>query len=167
MRHLVIATLLVLSLGSCGKSTGTGGQPATPPAPPPGAGDKVTLRLFGAPWCTDCKHDFPEIRDALAEELAKKDSRIYGELYITTANDANEAPNQAHSEAYRDFLKLPFAVVNDPWKWQTFKAQIQTDRRLPAAVVMDKDGNVLKVFKPGKTTFVVPEIVAYVKGLIK
>jgi len=166
MRQLILGVFIVLSLGSCGKAPSTGGEPATPPGPG-AAGDKVTLRLFGAPWCTECKHDFPILRDALASEFAKADSQIYGELYVPTGNDSLEPPSQVQTDAYRDFLKLPFTAINDPWKWQTFKAQVQDKRELPAAVIMDKNGVVLKVFKPGKTTFVVSEIVAYVKGLIK
>lgn len=158
---------------SCGKPPKRGGEPVQPTPPPteptdpsvptPG-GIKLTLRLFGAPWCTNCKSDFPKINEALRNELTGANASVRGELYVETGETPSKPPTEDIAKSYRDFLKLEAVAYADDWPWKKFREQVQPDRKLPGAVVMDKDGNVLKVFIPGPTTFVAEEIVSFVKS---
>jgi len=174
MRHLLALIVFALLSTSCGKLSLSRQDPvrATPPptgpTEPPDPGQpvpskQITLRLFGAPWCTTCKDSFPEIRDALAAEFK---GAVRGELYLPTGVNPEDSPTQEVADAYRDFHKLPFSSHTDEG-WKVFKSQVQKDRRLPGAVVLDADGKILKAYKPGATTFQVPEIVSYVKGLLQ
>ncbi len=187
MRKILLVSLLFLAMAlSCGKAPKLKGDPVRPPDNPPDnpggpkyceemveAKDpnpselKVNLRLFGAPWCSTCKHDFPEICKGLAADFAATPLRIRGELYVPTGANPVDQPDLQTTIAYRDYEKLPFFAFNDEWPWKTFRAQVQKDRLLPAAVVMDAEGKILRVFKPGPTTFQVPEILSYIKGLIE
>lgn len=160
--HLLFTTLILLG---CGKAaTGPTDDPAKPPTPPDGGGTKVTLRLFGAPWCTNCKAAFPQINAALKADLTKQNAAVKGEVYVTTGETPAQRPTPEIAAAYRDFLKMDFTPFADEWKWKKFQEQVQQNRELPAAVVMDKDGKVIKVFRPGPTTFVVEDVVAFVKS---
>lgn len=164
----LITIIALISLISCGKPPKRRSDPVTPPdnpteptPTPTPVETKLILRIFGAPWCTNCKTDFPKINEALAKELA---AGVRGEIYVETGTSPSVAPTAEDAQSYRDRVATNFSPFADEWPWKQFRKQVQPERKLPAAVVMDKDGNILKVFNPGPTTFVVDEVVAYVKS---
>lgn len=171
-RSLLLFSLVALMLLGCGRAaTKRGQEPSRPPdaptTPTTTAAKTYTLRLFGAPWCTNCKSDFPKINDALRVELTAEKPRVKAELFVTTGDTASQRPTQEIATAYRDFLKLDSTAHVDEWPWKKFREQVQQDRKLPAAVVLDSDNNVIKVFIPGPTTFIAEEIVAFIKGKLQ
>lgn len=169
MRSIILVALFSFFLEGCGKVPRRHrGEPVTPPDTntPTDPGDppekKLVLRMFGAKPCGVCKTAFPEILAGISAELPL----IQGEVYVPVGENWQDAPSDTITKDYRDHVNKDFAAVTDEG-WAAFRLQVQKDRKLPGIVVLDMQGNVLRVFKPGPTTFIVPEIVTYIKGIAK
>lgn len=166
-RVLVLAGLV---LASCGEQRGGGGEPTTPPPTGPTTPTEAeyTLVLFGAPWCTNCKSEFPKINEALKEELTKQGAKLAGSLLVTSNQTPAEKPSQEVANAYRDFLKLDFSAAPDEWRCKKYKELVKlTSCAIPAGVLVDKNQNVVLTFEPGDTTFKAELIVPQVKSKLQ
>src|SRR5688572_6755070 len=98
--YLAVVFALVLA---CGKQTPPprgGDEPVTPPGP--SDPQAYTLVLFGAPWCTNCKSDFPKINEGLKAELAS--GKVKGLMYVTTGKTSLSKPTDEIAVGYKDSL---------------------------------------------------------------
>jgi thiol-disulfide isomerase/thioredoxin len=153
---LVLAGLLVLA---CGKQpSGVQNQPGTTPTI---EGKQVTVAVFGAPWCTECKQDLPLIQNEYDRLSPEQKAAIGLQLYVTTAGNPAVAPTQEIAEQYRAALGITMPAVADEWRWKNFRKLVGGDIVLPGAAVLDSTGAVLKSFRAGPTTFVPSEIMAF------
>lgn len=162
--HFMIA--MIFALVGCGKQqTGGSSQPTTPNPVPQDGQSKYTLVLFGAPWCTNCKSEFPKINAALKTELTKAQPSLKGVLLITSNSTAAERPTQEAANAYRDFLKMDFSAAPDEWRCKKYKETLKlTSCAIPAGVLLDDKGNVVLTFEPGETTFNAERVVSEVRS---
>jgi thiol-disulfide isomerase/thioredoxin len=148
-----------LALLACGRSqNGSQNQPGKVPEGPQ---KKITLALFGAPWCAECKQDLPLIQqeyDRLSEE-EKAEIRI--RLFVTTSGNPAVPPTQQVADQYRAVLGLSMEAGPDEWRWKSFREWVGGTLALPGAAVLDADGTVLKSFRAGSTTFIPSEIVGF------
>ncbi len=150
----VITCLIVLA---CGKQN----KPDPFVGPAPGGGDKkVTLALFGAPWCTECKKDLPSIQAAVDGLTEDQKKNLTVRLYVTTAGNPARPPTEEVAQKYKESLKLKFETVPDV-RWEKFNQWVKGDQFLPAAAVLDANGNVLKAFRSGATTFSPEEVLGF------
>lgn len=154
----------VLALAGCGQQTGGTGEPTTFPVP----GDaNYTLVLFGAPWCTNCKSEFPKINEGLKAELTSA-KKVNGLLLVTSNSNPAEKPTQEVANTYRDFLKMDFSAGADEWRCKRYKELVKlTSCAIPAGVLLDKGGNVVLTFEPGDTTFKAETVVSQVKTKVQ
>lgn len=151
-RAAVIAGLFALA--SCGKATQGGKQDPLPTK-------NVELVLFSAPWCTKCKDKHPKIQEQIKAATVYA-PHIKFKLFVTTGALSNEPPTQQLAEDYNtNDLHIDGPAFADEWRWKTFRKLLPgTPMELPAAVLLDDAGNVLKAFPPGEGTFVVDDIVS-------
>jgi thiol-disulfide isomerase/thioredoxin len=122
---------------------------------------KVTLALFGAPWCSECKTDMPAIQAELDKLKASQRAFIDTVLYVTTSGNPSVPPTQEGAEQYRETVHIKGRALADEWRWKNFRQWVGGALVLPGAAVLDEQGNVLKAFRAGPTTFIPTEIVDY------
>jgi thiol-disulfide isomerase/thioredoxin len=121
----------------------------------------VTLALFGAPWCSECKTDLPAIQARLDALTNTQRAFIDVVLYVTTAANPSAPPTQEGAEQYLSAVHLKGRAFADEWRWKTFKKLVGGGFVLPGAAVLDSEGNVLRAYRAGPTTFVPGEIVDF------
>jgi len=157
-----VATLagatLMLSFG-CGKNT----APQVAPNPPPVGNGHARLVIFGAGYCTICKVRFPEIQAELNRLNATERGKITVDMYLTAGDPASVRPTDEMAVAYSKQLGVNASSRADMWRWQTFRQLISNKFEVPAAAILDANGNIHRVFTAGDTTFVPQEIVAVAK----
>ena len=110
---------------------------------------KLKLLLFSTPWCSDCKREVPELHRLLKANLGE----AYGDLDVTlfaeTGKKSTDKPTEESAAQMAKDFKVDFKTAVDPWRWQTFKKYFPTSSLgIPASVVLDLQGNVLKACKP-------------------
>lgn len=161
---LMVSFLLV----GCGRQvTSGGGAPSTPPPTDP-VKAKFTLVLFGAPWCTNCKSEFPKINEGLKGELTKPSALIQGSLLVTSNATPSEKPTQEAADTYRNFLKMDFSAAPDEWRCKKYKQWVKlTSCAIPAGVLLDDKENVVLTFEPGATTFNSERVISEVKAKLQ
>ncbi len=170
--RLWLLTLSSIALVSCGRYY-AGGQPARPPANPPPTvmveGKRTTLTVFGAGFCTKCKAQFPEINQLLSQLSAKERALLDIKLFYVAGEPSNVRPTQELAESYRDnYFPLAQPEPDLPWRWANFKLMLPGVKLdVPAAVVSDENGQILKRFPAGDTTFVSAEISSFVEARLK
>lgn len=123
--------------------------------------NRITLMLFGAPWCTACKQDLPAIEKAIGELPARQRVGLRTQLYVTTDVSPSAPATQKVAEAYRNALHLEAPAFADAWRWKGFKKYVGGDLVLPGAAVLDPSNNILRAYRAGGTTFVPAEIVDF------
>ncbi len=123
-------------------------------------GKDITLALFGAPWCSECKTAMPAIQAELDALKPSVSAFVRTKLYVTTSANPSVPPTQQVADEYREAVHLKGTTEPDPWRWTHFRKWIGGSFTLPAAVVLNDGGEVLRVFRAGPTTFVPTEIVS-------
>lgn len=157
MQRLLSLCAMVLVLGACG---GPDGKKNTQSDPIEGQGEaRAQLLLFGAPWCTNCKHDFPIVRDRLNQAPAEKRLHLAVKMYVVTGAKVTDRPTAAVANAYRDFFGLSAEAIADPWRWTNFRKYVSDQMDLPGAAILDAESKLLRSFPAGPATFVPQEIV--------
>lgn len=167
-KSLLFLVVVSVFLGSCGK----GPKVVTPPLL---NGKSVTLAVFGAEWCGECKADLPILQKKLSERLgAAGIERVKLELWVPTGKTPGTPPSQENADGYLSFLKLngTARIDGDPTKrpprWPKFVELFPgISKALPAAVILLSDNSVAKKFAPGSDTFQTDDIVASVAELIQ
>lgn len=158
--------IVVIGLAiACGRSpSGNQNQPGKLPEGPP---KKVTLALFGAPWCAECKQDLPKIQDEYNKLTEEERAEIGIRLYVTTSGNPAVPPTQEVADQYRTALGLSMDASPDEWRWKNFREWVGGTLALPGAAVLDANGAVLKSFRAGGTTFIPSEIVGFSAAALK
>ncbi len=156
---------VVVSLAiACGRSqSGTQNQPGPIPEGPQ---KKITLALFGAPWCAECKQDLPLLQQEYDKLSDAEKAEIRIRLFVTTAGNPAVPPTQQVADQYRAALGLSMEASPDEWRWKSFREWVGGTLALPGAAVLDADGNVLKSFRAG-ATFIPSEIVGSAAAALK
>lgn len=171
-QRLWLLTLTSFALVGCGRYF-AGGQPARPPATPTPvvmvSGKRTTLTVFGAGFCTKCKKQFPEINEALSRLTDKERALLDIRLFFVAGEPSSVRPTQGLAENYRDaYFPLAGAEPDLPWRWANFKVMLPGVKLdVPAAVVSDETGEIVKRFPAGDTTFVAAEIASFVEARLK
>jgi thiol-disulfide isomerase/thioredoxin len=153
--------LIAWSTG-CGKENPyrySGLQNPTNQQNPVGQAPAVTLALFGAPWCSNCKVEFPQIQNLISQLAEPKFKRLALVLYVTTGATAQEQPTDDIAQRYKAVLNLSGTALADEWRWKKFRQYVGGGLVLPGAAVLDANGNVIKAFRAGAGTFIPSEIV--------
>ncbi len=171
----LLLALCALAIG-CGKSSTSvqnGGAPvgsgqncqaaATVSSP------KVSLLLFGAPWCENCHRDFPTVQSLLNQVPAAQRAGLNTQLFVETGGRITDAATPQIAEIYRESLSLcsfaPAADSHDNGNHPTFQTYTKytgvpiDEAAIPAAVLLDANGNVTDTFLAGGTTFVPQKII--------
>lgn len=165
MKYNFLLIMFVLILYGCGKEATQDPHKITPdPTPPtPHKNDgkkSVTLMLWGAFWCANCKRELPEVQTQLKIRLGDDFENVKLQLWVPTGALPNEKPTIEVANQYRDKLKMEAEAFIDPWRWKTFRSYLKGVKTgMPAGVLLNENGEVLKIFIPGMTTFVPEEIV--------
>jgi thiol-disulfide isomerase/thioredoxin len=154
-RLLALATVSMLLIAACGKDS--------KPSPPTPVTGTVTLVLFGAPWCKECREELPAI-DKFYRSFDKK-SRVSNVLYVTSGDNSLQKPDQSIADKYKDSLGLSFTAQPDPWKWTNYRKYFPEGYRLPTAVLLSADGTVLRAFAPG--TYTAADVAAEITNRVK
>ncbi|MBY0371468.1 hypothetical protein K2X33_12325 [bacterium] len=123
--------------------------------------NRITVILFGAPWCSECKQDLPAIEQEIAKRSPRQRAGLRTMLYVTTATSPAAAPTEAVALEYRNALRLDATAFADPWRWKNFKKYVGGDLVLPGAAVLDPSGNILHSYRAGATNFVPAEIIDF------
>lgn len=176
----VLAFLAATQLTSCGRQNGssrsTQSDPVSTPTPiptpgptdPGPVGPKIWIYFFGNETCDDCKKHIPEaetLANALPESQRK---RLVMTLFVSCAGSpCNVKPTQEIADRYRDQLRLGFGAAADPWRWTVFRKYIPGKMQVPAAAVLTENGELLKAFPAGATSFVPSEILAFAASQLK
>lgn len=150
---------LILAVVSCGVEKKQAVVPSpspvpvpTPvPVPVPIPGAKKIIAVFGAPWCGACKTLLPELERELQGLPKTKRDEIDFRLYITTGATSSAKPTQDVAERYRDALGLSATAYIDPWYWTNYKAWVSKSLAIPAGVLQDEAGKVLRVYNAGNS----------------
>lgn len=121
----------------------------------------VTLALFGAPWCSECKTDMPAIQAKL--DALSNTRRAYIEvlMYVTTSGNPAVPPTEEVAEQYMHAVHVKGKPIADEWRWKNFRKLVGGNLALPGAAVLSADGTVLRSFRAGPTTFVPGDIVDF------
>lgn len=123
-------------------------------------GKKLTLALFGAAWSPESLNGLPEVQASL-DKLSEEDRKALDVvLYVPTGPNPAVAPTQENADQLLAATGVKGRALPDEWRWKNFKNYIGGNNNLPAAAVVDLDGNVLKAFRAGPTSFVPAEIAA-------
>jgi hypothetical protein len=129
----------------------------TPPQP---VEDTVQVIIFSAPWCSMCRHE-------ILASHGQYSKQIHFTVRVGTGANPAEKPDMFTVEQYRkDFpadIQLNMMFIPDDWPWQTYKKYFSDNYALPAAVVIDSKGAVLKTFGPG---FIQPDLGNYLKKIV-
>jgi thiol-disulfide isomerase/thioredoxin len=121
----------------------------------------VTLALFGAPWCSECKTEMPAIQAQMNKLKNSQRAFIDVVLYVTTSGNPAVPPTQEVADQYKEIVHLHGKAYPDEWRWKNFRNWVGGGFVLPGAAVLDAQGNVLKAFRAGPSSFVPSEIVAF------
>ncbi len=121
----------------------------------------VTLALFGAPWCSECKTEMPAIQAEIDRLKASQRAFIDTVLYVTTSGNPSVPPTQEGAEQYREIVHIKGRALADEWRWKNFRQWVGGGFVLPGAAILDAQGNVIKAYRAGPTTFIPSEIVAH------
>ncbi len=122
-------------------------------APTAHAETRFKLLLFSTPWCGDCIREVPEIGRQLKQKLGEAYGDLAVTLYAETGKKAAEPPTEEVAAEMGKAFGVEFATAADPWRWQTFRKYFPTAALgIPASVVLDREGNVLKACKPESCT---------------
>lgn len=123
-------------------------------------GNQVTLALFGAPWCSECKTDMPAIQAELDKLTKLQRAFIDVVLYVTTSGNPSVAATPEVAEQYMHAVHIKGKALADEWRWKNFRKMVGGAFLLPGAAVLNSSGEVLRSYRAGPTTFVPSEIVA-------
>ncbi len=130
-------------------------------------GNQVTLALFGAPWCSECKTEMPAIQAELDKLSRTQASFVDVVLYVTTSGNPSVPPTQEVADQYRSVLHIKAKALPDEWRWKNFRRMVGGSFVLPGAALLDSSGNVVRAFRAGPTDFVPSEIVSSAIKLTK
>lgn len=120
---------------------------SSPVSPPVTKADNLKLALFAAGWCENCPNELKEV-DQRFKAFAKS-SKVQVVVYMVEG-DHNQRPSSDITTQYKNKLGLDFDVEADPWRWTYYRQYIDPDSsQLPAAAILDTNGNVVKVLTPG------------------
>ncbi len=163
--NYLISVFTLFFLLSCGQQT------VTQKSDPTDGSKQLSLVMFGAPWCEYCKTKFPTINEGLNAELTAKDARVKAILYVETGQSKLKPATQEEADGYRDLLKLTATAVAEQHlsgrKWKKYQEVFPgQDQLLPAAVLYDEKGTVLKLF-PATPAIEPQEIISAVKERLK
>ncbi len=161
---IVVLMLSVLLVSGCGHEQNRGTNKNPPPILP--EGNKVTLMLFGAPWCKNCSAKIPVIDSILRSQPPGVRKNLEILFYVTTDSNGEEA-TQEIADRYREHLGLQAKAYADPWRWTTFRKHISRKELLPGAAVFNAKGEKIKVYNSCDTCFVPEEIASFVISQIK
>jgi len=153
MKKFVLALSLFL-LFACGKSV----TPYTPPIPVPlNPTVKATVLTFGAYNCSICSRELPDL-DAYFEQNLRQEAGMYEVItYVVDARSQDSADN------YGEKLGLSFKMFPD-FRCREYGKYFQGACMVPATVLLDKDGNVVKNFGKGTPNF--QDLTALIKKTI-
>lgn len=118
----------------------------------------VTLMLFGAPWCQECKSDFPAMEKEFQALSAAHKDFLSMRLYVVTGPQATDRPTQQIADDYKAGLKLSAQSLPDEWRCKNYRTYVGNGCAIPAAAVVDANGKVIRSFRPG-ATFIPRDIV--------
>lgn len=150
MRYSVTAIAILLSifcLFGCGKGGGAGTQQQGGGNPPGKVA--VSLYLFSAPWCVNCNSELPAINDQLKNLSSVQQAALSSVAYVVSGDQPSAPPTQQIADEYHQKLNVNFKFVADLPRYQEYRQFFSTGYDIPAAVVLDKNGQVLKKFAPG------------------
>jgi hypothetical protein len=124
--------------------------------------------IFGAPWCENCHRDFPTVQSLLNQLSAAQKAGLSTQLYVETGGHITDPATAQIAEIYRQSLSLcsftPNADSHDGGNHPTFQTYskytgVPIDQAaLPAAVLLDANGNPTDTFLAGGTNFV-PQVI--------
>lgn len=165
MKSILVFLAVSFLVCSCGQDKKAQQDPVDPPKAPDGKA--VTLLVWGAPWCTNCKKDLPEVQARLKEILGDRLKAVDFQLWVPFGATPADPPTAEVAELYRQKLQLEATVFVDEWMCKTYKKHLpEGNCKLPAGIVLNSQGGVIKKFLPGGT-FVPADIAAVVAQNVK
>jgi thiol-disulfide isomerase/thioredoxin len=179
---LFVGLMLIVGIGvtsSCGRQAAgpitqdVKPPPVTPPVPPvtpppadpPGIERKATtLVVFGAVFCGACKYQFPKLNEYVGTLSAKAREKLTSKVYVTAGDPSGVRPTQVMAEQYASTY-FPLAQgIMDPWRWTTYRQMLPGSMTIPAGVVLDENGAIIKRFPA--SNFHPNEIVGFIKSRV-
>jgi hypothetical protein len=157
-RSLVLVAMATLFLFGCGKDSGSNPNPVSDRY------DSVQLVLFSAPWCLNCTDELKGIDQQLG--TFPKSTRVSTVMYIISGDTSGQQPTQDLADKYKARLGVHFVAKPDPWRYQMYHKYISaTGSQLPAAALLNPQGEVIKRFSPG--TYGPNDVMAELKNRLK
>ncbi len=178
---LTMGLMLIVGIGvtsSCGRQTepqpaipGENGVVPTPPVPPvtpppiePTERKATTLVVFGAVFCGACKYQFPKLNEYVGTLSAEAREKLTSKVYVTAGDPSGVRPTQVMAEQYASTY-FPLAQgIMDPWRWTTYRQMLPGSMTIPAGVVLDENGAIIKRFPANN--FHPNEIVGFIKSRV-
>ncbi len=125
----------------------------------------VVLLIWGSFWCPNCSRDIPEIQKRLKSLNVNGVYNLV--LYVPTGYNQLSKPSLEIAQEYKNKIAFDGTALPDPWFWTTYKTYFpQYKEQVPAAVLLDENNNVIKLFPPGATTFVIEDIVGSILEIL-
>lgn len=130
--------------GEYGDKTEVFGEVVTQLTP---SSSSLTLVLWGVPWCATCHKTIPQTQFKTKEMLGNDYSKVAFQLWVPTGNRPVDRPTLEVAEQFKEKLGIDAQVFIDPWHFTTYKQYFHDKTvTLPAAVLLDKDENVVALF---------------------
>lgn len=124
------------------------GADVAPPTPTVTERQLTTLFIFSAKFCETCKHKLPELQkltDGLSE---KAQDHLLQSLWLVAGDPASELPTYPMAEEYfKAYWPSQSKAVFGDKNWAQYRNMNHGYQRIvPAAVVTDSNGTILKRF---------------------
>lgn len=156
--RLGLAALLLTTLLGCGTKSTTENPVKPPPKEPTPSGPAYTLMAWGAIDCVPCHPAFREIASTLEGSIGRN---------LIVDMKAPKAANEADVEAFKNDLNIPSFKYSMDAKWEKYRQYVQKSPPwiIPAAVLLNPQGEVVKKYPPGD--FVGSEVAKDIQKQIK
>lgn len=120
-------------------------------APPVITTKVYKIYLFAANYCHPCREELPEIDEWWRMMPEEKKERITPTIHLVAGTTPSSFPTLDNCNQLKQELKLSMPCTTDKYS-KTYKKFYGAPGSIPATVITDGNGAIVKMFYPGKVT---------------
>ena len=142
-----VVLAICLAILSCGRDEVRNRNEGTAPQ----YSGSATLAIFAGYTCESCIEELPALQKHLNDTLGDHRNLVKVDTYVTNGPNGGSV-NEETADQYGKQLGVDFNMIPD-WRCKKYYAQYYEDWKrclVPAAVLLDQDGKVVKNFGRGK-----------------